>query len=271
MNSDDRENIVRSVTQILLRKRGKSGRVGLARRKLLAWIGLLSILLLVVFVSLFMGKHRAPRPDSHHPSAATSDPSHRPPPARIANAPMQERDAGGSAIKKALASGKAASPISVSPVSVQAANAHLRRLPVQRRGNPVRPPTQTAAPTTGPGVSAPGGAPTAVVELDGESYELSVNQVGYFERVRVQPEQKIPVVVNCPDGFAGQYVVVEVEDGGLLDTGKIVKTVRLDERKQVAFTMQVSGNAGIHRVSLRRGANLKVLDLWVGPDVPTGQ
>ena len=117
----------------------------------------------------------------------------------------------------------------------------------------------------GPAASAAEGAPTAVVEVNGESYELSVNQIGYFQRVYALPEQKIPVVVNCPDGFAGEYVMVSMEDGGLLETGRMAKAVQLDDQKQVAFTAQMSGNAGIHRVSLRRGGDLKVLDFWVEP------
>jgi hypothetical protein len=86
------------------------------------------------------------------------------------------------------------------------------------------------------------------VEVDGESYELFTNQVGYFDRVRVEPQQKIPVVVNLPEATEGETVVVEMEDGGLLDTGTIVKAVRLDNSRQVVFTAQMSDNGGIQSV-----------------------
>ena len=192
---------------------------------------------------------------------------------RIPAASRQKQFSDESAITKALLSGRADRAARPAPTDFRAANTRLRRIPTKAHNKPPVSSTRTVAAAVGTASvpTAIGGGATAVVELDGESYELSLNQVGYFQRVYVQPEQKIPVVVNCPDGFVGEYVVVEVEDGGLLDTGKIVKTVRLDEGRQVAFTVQVSSNDGVHRVSLRRGASLKVLDFWVGPDVFNGQ
>jgi hypothetical protein len=42
--------------------------------------------------------------------------------------------------------------------------------------------------------------------------------------------------------------------------------VRLDERKQVAFTFQATKPGGLHRVTLRHGTETKVLEFWVGEE-----
>jgi hypothetical protein len=60
-------------------------------------------------------------------------------------------------------------------------------------------------------------------------------------------------------------------DGGQLDNGKKVKLSQLNNQKQVSFNFQVSTEAGMYRVTLRKDNDLKVVQLWVKPERPSGQ
>lgn len=113
----------------------------------------------------------------------------------------------------------------------------------------------------------------ASVKVGEESYKLTPNQVGGFQRVMVSPKQVIPVVVSYPEAKPGQQVVIQAMDGGTcVEPGRppgidhdLVRMVRLDEKKRANFAVQVSEDAGTHRYVLMRGADQKVLDFWVGP------
>ena len=57
----------------------------------------------------------------------------------------------------------------------------------------------------------------------------------------------------------------------VIESGKIVHTASLDEQKSIAFNFQVSAEPGTHRVVLRKGADVKQLDFWVGEPLPVAQ
>ncbi|MBI5397407.1 MAG: hypothetical protein HZA91_19085 [Verrucomicrobia bacterium] len=195
---------MRRSTTIRLRRHGKQGRFGFARWTLLAWIGLLFVVLVIVFVSLFMGRHWVSGTDSDNPSATTSAPSHTTPQTRPASTAKQEKDSAGSAVKDATVDATATPDVAVLRAARLAANRQALRSPVKRRDKPVGSPSQATTPPPDT-VPAASGLATAVVEVDGESYELFTNQVGYFDRVRVEPQQKIPVVVNYPEATGSEY------------------------------------------------------------------
>jgi hypothetical protein len=118
---------------------------------------------------------------------------------------------------------------------------------------------------------------TARVQVGGRAYELTPNQVGNFQRIYVQPSETIPVEVAYEQGKAGERVAVSAEDGGGVWQGVSGKgqgaggtgtVATLDERLRIAFNFRATEHRGIHRVVLRKGADVKVLDFWVGQELP---
>lgn len=112
----------------------------------------------------------------------------------------------------------------------------------------------------------------AVVEAEGKKIELSPNQIGNFQRVQVSPKAAVPVRVVYPDAQEGQAVVAEAQDGGTIkDSGSILWPSKLNNEKAFAFTFAASENPGMHRIVLRKGADVKQLDFWVGPQIPPAE
>lgn len=107
-----------------------------------------------------------------------------------------------------------------------------------------------------------------VIRAGGEEHRPSSNELGYFERVYLQPREKASVSLTWPEAQPGDKVVMEVEDGGELDNGKALQQQALDGSGSLQFAFQASQYDGIHRVVLRRGRQMKVLDFWVGPELP---
>jgi hypothetical protein len=129
-------------------------------------------------------------------------------------------------------------------------------------GRPPRPPpVDPKEPALGFGQTV-----TANVEVANQSYDLTPNQVGRFQRVSLKPSAQVPVTIAYPEGEPNQAVVLEAKDGGQFDNGAIVKIAKLDAQKKLSFTFQADGAPGIYQVSLRNGADEKVLDFWVGPE-----
>jgi hypothetical protein len=103
---------------------------------------------------------------------------------------------------------------------------------------------------------------------------LTPNQLGQFPQVYVQARQTVPVVVEYPQDEPGAAVVVQMMDGGQLVAPErpagidhdLVRLVYLDEHRQARFAVRVSGNEGMHRVVLTKGADQKQLDFWVGQE-----
>jgi hypothetical protein len=125
--------------------------------------------------------------------------------------------------------------------------------------------------------AAPGQRVTARVQVGGRAYDLTPNQVGNFQRIYVQPGETIPVQVAYEEGKAGEPVAVSAEDGGGVWQGVSGKgqgaggtgtAATLDERLRIAFNFKATEHRGIHRVVLRKGADVKVLDFWVGAELP---
>jgi hypothetical protein len=118
------------------------------------------------------------------------------------------------------------------------------------------------------------------VQVGGRAYELTPNQVGNFQRIYVQPSETIPVEVAYEEGKAGERVAVSAEDGGGVWQGVSGKgegargkgaggfVAALDGQQKVAFEFQATEHRGIHRVVLRKGNDVKVLDFWVGQELP---
>jgi hypothetical protein len=106
----------------------------------------------------------------------------------------------------------------------------------------------------------------AEISLKSGTIKVSCNQVGNFQRIVVGPEEQIPVKVNFPDAQPGDAVAVEVKDGGHMNVSDMAKVLKLDTEKTLQFKFQPTAQAGIYRIALRKGAKVRVLNFWVGPE-----
>lgn len=118
------------------------------------------------------------------------------------------------------------------------------------------------------GGAAVGGVAAVVRRASGETVSPRLNGLGHFERIHVAAGESLPVRVVYPEGQPEDPVAIEVQDGGALDSGAIAQLGRLDAERALAFTYSLSANPGIHRVMLRKGADTRTFDFWVGPDIP---
>jgi hypothetical protein len=125
-------------------------------------------------------------------------------------------------------------------------------------------------PVSGPATLA-GIMAVASVQTGEQKFRLTLNQAGRFNRVRVVPNKALPVSVEYAEGEPGQNVVVEVEDGGELGNGKGVEVVKLDSQRQVNFSFKADATPGKYQVVLRKGVDEKVLEFWVGEDLPVAK
>jgi hypothetical protein len=103
---------------------------------------------------------------------------------------------------------------------------------------------------------------------DGKERVMTPNEIGHFPRIYLKPKQEVPVEVSFPDAQAAEPVVVQVEDGGSIDGDKVSKGDVLDDAKKVAFKFRANADEGIYHVVLRKGADSRVLDFWVGDELP---
>lgn len=112
---------------------------------------------------------------------------------------------------------------------------------------------------------SPGELATARVTVGGRSTpQLSPNQIGAFPRVYLPLNGQAEVQVQLPEAEPGDQVVAAVTDGGRLADGKPVQAFTLDESRQIAFRFQASESLGNFRVSVRHGAQTKMVTFWAG-------
>jgi hypothetical protein len=118
----------------------------------------------------------------------------------------------------------------------------------------------------------------AITTADGHTIQnLHPNQVNSFPRVNIQPNDTVQVSVAWPKGSPGEPVVVAVEDGGSLGAvgqsadksaqskaAERVLKLALDDKGQIKFAFTCSAESGIFRVTLRKGAETKTVELWAG-------
>jgi hypothetical protein len=141
--------------------------------------------------------------------------------------------------------------------------------PVAVAGPDRQPEVRYRAPVRAPGLRA-----VAKVQREGKDYRLTPNQVGTFQRIYVQPGETVPIAISYPNGQPGDPVLIEAEDSGKLlaqagiGGGSVGMTGRLNDQRTVEFAFEVSQNRGIHRVLLRKGNDVKVLDFWAGESLP---
>lgn len=118
---------------------------------------------------------------------------------------------------------------------------------------------------------APGERTVAKISNQGAEQALLPNEIGFFPRVYIQPNQEVPVELNYPDGLPEEAVSVHVEDGGALDGRLPGKLYRLDEGNSMAFRFRANADEGVYRVAIRKGSDVRVLEFWVGEEQPVAR
>jgi len=100
-----------------------------------------------------------------------------------------------------------------------------------------------------------------------KAYEVRPRQTGYFDVIsNISPEQTVSLEISYPKGRPGEKGVVIVADGGTLAEGKKVQQMQLNDQNNFSFDFKVAKDPGLYRVVVRKGDDLKVVQLWVGPE-----
>ena len=108
----------------------------------------------------------------------------------------------------------------------------------------------------------------AEVKVGKKTHHLFADGDRPFQRVYIKPEESVDITLIYSEEKAGDSVVIQVEDGGLLDDGKLARVAKLDAEKTLTFAFKASSFEGIHRVRLWNGADQKMLDFWAGEPLP---
>ncbi|HEX5153589.1 MAG TPA: RHS repeat-associated core domain-containing protein [Parafilimonas sp.] len=104
---------------------------------------------------------------------------------------------------------------------------------------------------------------TCKITVNDKMYQPKLNGAGFFDRVsNVPPLATVRAEIKYSSGRAGEKVIVAAIDGGDFD-GSIAKVVILNNQKKCMFDFRVGDEAGLYRVSVRKGDDRKFLRLWV--------
>ena len=128
-------------------------------------------------------------------------------------------------------------------------------------------PSQTDQPVVAPTATSRDPR-TAQIRVGSVENEVIPNARGEFPRLLVAAEAEISADVPFPDALPGQHIYVQADDGGLLSGKAADGALIVDESRQVSLEFQTSAWDGLHRVTLRRGGDSRVLQFWVGPEPP---
>ena len=69
-----------------------------------------------------------------------------------------------------------------------------------------------------------------------------------------------------PGSAEGDQVVVQADDGGLIDLESVVARKVLDERGVLEFRFTSTLEGGVYRITLRNGFDEKRLEFWGGSE-----
>ncbi len=126
---------------------------------------------------------------------------------------------------------------------------------------------QTPSDTRHSGDSAQGEALTAQIKRaqgEGGNDKLVPNALGLFPRINIDLEERVDVSLVYSDAQPGDLVVVQSEDGGVLNDNHTVIQSPLDDERRLRFAFKSSREGGIYRITLRRGFEEKRLEFWGG-------
>ena len=89
------------------------------------------------------------------------------------------------------------------------------------------------------------------------------NRVAHFERLKVAPEQEIPIEVSWPEDRTSTEVLCHAIAGGTIDRGGNAQRLPITPGQPVKFTFKTGHESGLYEVVLRRGTQEEVLEFWV--------
>ena len=114
--------------------------------------------------------------------------------------------------------------------------------------------------------SFPSNGPAALVKIGGNSFQTTPNQLGNYPRLLISPREKIPVELSFPQNQPGDPIMVQVEDGGNLDSKAMGALVKVDNNNTVQFDFTATAQPGIYRVRVQNGSSVQVLNFWAGSE-----
>ena len=94
------------------------------------------------------------------------------------------------------------------------------------------------------------------------------NARGEFSRVGVPASAVIVATVPFPDSAPGSTIFLQAEDDGLLSGAASAGALVVGEDRRVTLEFRAAASDGIQRVTLRDGAETRLLEFWVGPEAP---
>jgi hypothetical protein len=106
------------------------------------------------------------------------------------------------------------------------------------------------------------------IKINKKQFIRSLNQNNAFERVyRLQPAAIAFIEVNFPQASTGDTVVAEVHDGGVLNDSSTVLAMEMSNDKKINFKFTAGSNPGVYSISLKKGNDIKTIELWVGEEI----
>jgi len=229
-------------------------------RRLLAAAALLALAAIITYVVA----ERVPSVPPHPPGAQASDTAGKPTPSP---SPIAAPTIAAPTIAAPLPGVTTPALSAVSVGSAPVASLALART-AEGRIDPASLATFTP-------VAYPGGAPaydgepvTAYISIPstGKKVALTVNQLGEFPRLTIEPGEQVEVRLAFTSTVPGTPIALADRDGGRLSSGKVSAALPLDERREVAFGFTVSPNIGMHQISVTTPAGeTKTVEFWAGP------
>ncbi|MBA3833384.1 MAG: hypothetical protein H0X34_16135 [Chthoniobacterales bacterium] len=106
-----------------------------------------------------------------------------------------------------------------------------------------------------------GDGPVVVIGFANGSSIIATAERGLSGVVGLQAHQTVSLQLSFPANFAGQPIVAESLDGGILRANQPAATVNSDG--SVNLTFEGGALPGLNRVALHAGGNISVLRFWV--------
>jgi len=111
-------------------------------------------------------------------------------------------------------------------------------------------------------------ARAATIKIGENSRRVSPNLRGEFPRVLVNAEALITARVPFPDAQLGESIAVQAEDGGQIVGGGTTGSTTIAADGEALVEFRAAAFEGMNRVTVRRGAETRVLEFWVGAEPP---
>lgn len=107
---------------------------------------------------------------------------------------------------------------------------------------------------------------SAEITTSGGVIRSAPDALGRFPRVNIAPEEEVRVSVAYAEAQPGDLVVVQAEDGGVLEGSRTALPLKLDADRRLRFAFKSTREGGIYRVTLRRGFEERRLEFWGGKE-----